>query len=144
MEADVVVPVEHASTKAEFAARTIRPKILRLRDHYLSELRTLRPRISSLSLAIKGDIDVASPLSALSQLKVDGSVKRVARFRGGENKAQTLLRRFIRQKLGRYIEGRRDLGDDGTSMLSPHLHFGQISALQIALAVQGGWRTRNR
>lgn len=136
VESDVVVPVERASEKAEFAARTIRPKILRLREQYLSELRVGHPHVSSLSLKIGGDIDVTDPPSALSNLKIDRCVRRVTRFRGGENEAQILLRQFVHQKLGRYAEGRREPGHDGTSTLSPHLHFGQISPVQIALAVR--------
>lgn len=136
VESDVVVPVESASNKAEFAARTIRPRILALRDQYLTEVRAAHPRVSSLSLRIWGNIDLTDPAKALSKLKVDRSVGRIARFQGGENEAQLLLRRFIREKLNRYVEGRRDLGDDGTSTLSPHLHFGQISPVQIALAVR--------
>jgi deoxyribodipyrimidine photo-lyase len=40
VEADVVVPVEVASNKAEYAARTLRPKINARRDDYLTELAT--------------------------------------------------------------------------------------------------------
>lgn len=136
VESDVVVPVELASNKTEFAARTLRPKILRLRDEYLAEVRAASPRISSLSLEIRGDIDVTDPAAALANLKIDRSVGRIARFQGGEKEAQTLLRRFIHQKLSRYVQGRRELDDNGTSTLSPHLHFGQISPVQIARAVK--------
>ena len=39
VEGDVVVPLEAASRKAEWAAATLRPKILRLRDRYLAAAR---------------------------------------------------------------------------------------------------------
>ena len=44
VEGDVVVPVAEASDKAEFAARTIRPKINRLRDRYLQSLPATKAR----------------------------------------------------------------------------------------------------
>jgi deoxyribodipyrimidine photo-lyase len=45
----------------------------------------------------------------------------------GEAGAQARLRRFVQDGLGRY-DARRNLpGIDGTSMLSPHLHFGELS-----------------
>ena len=136
VESDVVVPVERASDKAEFAARTIRPKILRLTDEFLTELKPARLRHPSLKLDVRGNIDPADPEVALSKLKIDRSVKQVARFRGGEKEAQLLLRKFVAHKLGRYAEGRREPGAEGTSLLSPHLHFGQISPVQIAIAVR--------
>src|SRR5690349_6682330 len=38
VEGDVVVPIELASTKPEIGARTLRPKLLRLRDQFLRPL----------------------------------------------------------------------------------------------------------
>lgn len=136
VETDIVVPVATASDKREFAARTLRPKILRLRDQYLVQTRHVIPALSSLSFDLKSEVDLTDPEAALSKLKIDRSVPRVARFRGGETEAQRLLRKFVRQKLGGYVDGRRDLSIDGTSTLSPYLHFGQISPVQIALSAR--------
>ena len=44
VEADAVVPVVAASDKAEFAARTLRPRIHRLLDRFLRPLRERAPR----------------------------------------------------------------------------------------------------
>ena len=44
VEGDAVVPVNRASTKAEYAARTIRPKIHRLLDDFLTPPGPKRPR----------------------------------------------------------------------------------------------------
>jgi deoxyribodipyrimidine photo-lyase len=49
----------------------------------------------------------------------------------GEDGAQHRLRRFLTEELGSYAT-RRDLpGVDGSSMLSPHLAFGEISPTQV-------------
>ncbi|MBP1734596.1 MAG: Deoxyribodipyrimidine photo-lyase photolyase (Photoreactivating enzyme), partial [Deltaproteobacteria bacterium] len=53
----------------------------------------------------------------------------------GEKAAQSVLKRFIEGKLGRYDSDRNDPNKDGQSGLSPFLHFGHISAQRIALEV---------
>lgn len=50
VESDVVVPIEVVSGKAEYAARTIRPKIIRWLNGYLVELPTLQLDKHSLGL----------------------------------------------------------------------------------------------
>jgi deoxyribodipyrimidine photo-lyase len=44
IEGDTVVPVETVSAKREYAARTIRPKINRVRKDFLQALRETKPR----------------------------------------------------------------------------------------------------
>jgi deoxyribodipyrimidine photo-lyase len=135
VECDVVVPVEEASTKAEFAARTIRPKINRLRDQYIKSLGPRKVAVPSLEFDIQGDLDVTDPDSTLAKLKIDRSVPRVRRFHGGEHEAHRRLKTFIAETLASYSEGRREPADNATSNLSPYLHFGQISPVEIALRV---------
>ena len=47
-----------------------------------------------------------------------------------------MLREFIRNKLRHYSERRRKPELDGTSRLSPYLHFGQISVQRVAWEVE--------
>jgi deoxyribodipyrimidine photo-lyase len=49
----------------------------------------------------------------------------------GEAGARARLDAFIAERLSHYMVRRDRLGADGTSMLSPHLHFGEISAAQV-------------
>lgn len=49
----------------------------------------------------------------------------------GEGEAQKKLNIFIRDKLNGYKEGRNYPSQDQVSLLSPHLHFGEISPAQI-------------
>lgn len=53
----------------------------------------------------------------------------------GEEAAQKRLRRFTKEPVGQYGEERNHTDHDGTSRLSPHLHFGEISPVQIWHAV---------
>ncbi|MFD0265693.1 cryptochrome/photolyase family protein [Streptomyces sp. NPDC127106] len=50
--------------------------------------------------------------------------------RGGEREARTLLTRWLHGGLARYGDLHDDLAGDGTSRLSPHLHFGTLSATE--------------
>ena len=49
----------------------------------------------------------------------------------GEDHARRRLRSFVSQSLADYAGARDQPGVDGTSRLSPHLHFGEISAAQV-------------
>jgi deoxyribodipyrimidine photo-lyase len=54
-----------------------------------------------------------------------------AAWRPGEAGAQSMLHRFLDNALADYPEGRDRPADIGTSRLSPHLHFGEISPRQV-------------
>ena len=131
VESDVVVPVDTMSDKAEYAARTIRPKIHKHWKRYLKPLAATRVKRSSLGMKLRSD------RITLDTLKVDCSVPPSTRFVGGELAARKLLQRFVRQKLKGYADGRNDPSLQQTSTLSPYLHFGQISPIEIALAARG-------
>src|SRR5262245_48489468 len=128
VESDVVVPVEVVSDKAEFAARTFRPKIHRHLRSYLAPLmpRTVKYKSTGLKLS--------SEKLSLAELRIDRSIRRVSRVKGGESQAQRRLDEFVRARLEMYHGHRNDPAADSTSHLSPYLHFGQISPLQMALA----------
>ena len=136
VESDVVVPVEVASQKAEFGARTLRPKIERQRDTFMAALDECTTDHPSLDLDLASDFDPKDPDSTLGKLKLDGRVDRVTRFAGGATAARARLARFIAEKLNGYAEGRNEPVARQCSELSPYLHFGQISPLDLALAAR--------
>ena len=57
-------------------------------------------------------------------------------WRPGESGAHAALSAFIDGALKDYPSGRDQLGQRGTSRLSPHLHWGEISPVQVRAAVQ--------
>ena len=134
VESEVIVPVEAASAKEEYAAATLRPKITSKLRHYLVPLRERRPRLDSLDLEFDS-LDVGDVDQALSGIDIDRSVKPVSQFRGGTRQARTHLEAFVKGKLDRYPELRNDPTADYLSNMSPYLHFGQVSPLYIALRV---------
>ncbi|NTV80530.1 MAG: deoxyribodipyrimidine photolyase [Candidatus Aminicenantes bacterium] len=134
---NVIVPVEAASPKEEYAAATLRPKIYRRLDDFLRPLKQTPLRVPSPDPGLESwDIDDTE--KALARLDLDRRVGRVTTHPGGASEAERRLRAFIGRKLAAYAEDRNDPTLDGLSGLSPYLHFGQISPLAVALAVKKG------
>ncbi len=136
VEGDAVVPVETASGKAESQARTIRPKLMKRYEDYLRELPEATPRHSSLGLGIRGDADPADVDGLLARLDIDRSVGRVRRLIGGRGEARRRLDRFVETTLPGYAQRRNEPADWHSSMLSPYLHFGHISPVELVLAAR--------
>ncbi|MFP4242617.1 MAG: deoxyribodipyrimidine photo-lyase [Chitinispirillaceae bacterium] len=134
VESDVVVPVETASQKEETGARTLRPKIMRLLPAFLIPLKQIGVRKDSLGMNMQS-IDISDPAKVLGKLKIDQSVKEVKWLRGGQQQAQKTLSTFIHHNLEGFAKLRNDPSLNHLSNLSPYLHFGQISPLQVALEV---------
>jgi deoxyribodipyrimidine photo-lyase len=131
VESNVIVPVEVASQKEEYAAYIFRPRISEHLNQYLVPLEMSRakepaPRFETDSLPIHDVSQVLDEL-AFNQNVPPGC------FRGGIEEAEKLLRIFLRKKIDLFPDLRNDPSKDYLSNLSPYLHFGQISPLQIAL-----------
>ncbi len=136
VESDVVIPVEVVSQKAEYAARTIRPKIQRHLKDYLAELRQTPVKKSSLDTSLKG-VDISPIDAVLKRLNIDRSVKPVTRlYRGGTSRAKQLFLDFIGNRLNRYDRNSNQPQTDDISHMSMYLHFGQISPVYLALQIQ--------
>jgi deoxyribodipyrimidine photo-lyase len=70
----------------------------------------------------------------LASLPIDHDVPVVA-LRGGSSAAAHVLRTFLDTRLDRYNDDRNRPQEAATSGLSPHLHFGHISAHEIFLEI---------
>jgi deoxyribodipyrimidine photo-lyase len=134
IETDTVVPVETASHKAEVAARTLRPRI---RSHLEGDLRRPHarlPKCDSLDIKPRG-IEFGNLEAVLSTLKTNRDVTPVKAFLGGTTEARRRLDEFLAVRLAGYAKLRSRPELDHVSHLSPYLHFGQISALEVASRV---------
>ncbi len=141
VESDVVVPVELASPKREYAARTIRTKLAKHRDdEEFGPVPRVKPKRSSLELDLDagdgGRCDFTDPDALLGALDIDRDVPRVQRFIGGTDEARKRLTSFVREHLDGYEDGRRAAERRGSSELSPYLHFGQIGLGEIVATVR--------
>lgn len=133
VEGEVVVPVALASGKSEIGARTLRPKVTRLREEFLRPLEETKLEVPGLDLAVPGDLDPKDVAGCIAALKLDRSVAPSERFKGGTSEARRRLERFLAKDLGGYKEARSDPARQQSSQLSPYLQFGQISPVEMAL-----------
>jgi len=76
----------------------------------------------------------------LSALPIDHSVG-PTQERGGQLEAGKVLDRFLTRRLAEYDEARNEPEQEGSSWLSPHLHFGSISSHEVfqKLTEKIGW-----
>jgi deoxyribodipyrimidine photo-lyase len=136
---NAIVPLEVASLKEEYAAATLRPKIYRHLERFLVPLAVTGVRKDSVRISLDA-LDIGEKAKILQGLSLDRSASRVTSFFGGAAEARRRLREFIEAKLPGYGEARNDPSLDGSSRMSPYLHFGQVSPLWIALEVKKGPR----
>ncbi len=145
VEGEAVVPVDVASGKAEYAARTLRPKLWRVLEDYLDPVPDADPTVrwsgGRPSCAPFSDVTeaLADPAGLRGLLAVDESVAPVsAMFPGGERAAAERLRRLVDEVLPAYADDRNQPQRDGVSYLGMHLHFGQVSPVEVLRRVRAG------
>ena len=134
VEGEVVVPVDLASDKREYAARTIRPKINRHRDRFLVELKTTAVDRDAGGLTIDGGLDLSDVPALCDALTLNREVGPVSDFfPGGTTAAKTRLRALLDGGFGNYSDHRNRPETDDLSYLSMALHFGQLSPVEAIL-----------
>jgi deoxyribodipyrimidine photo-lyase len=133
VDADVVVPSK-LMEKAQYGAYTIRPRLYRLLPEYLHPYENLRaewewkrPR-GFLADSVHEDM-------TRDWKDFDRSVAPVEAWRGGTHAAIKRLKMFTGRLLEDYDAQRNHPEIDGTSCMSPYLHFGHVGPITIALAV---------
>ncbi len=135
LEGDVVVPVECTSDKREWAARTIRRKINDRLNGFVRTLSSTSLDVPFTNLDVSGGVDWSCWRGVLDELDIDHEVAAVERFEPGTRAARKKLTGFLRSGLIGYADQRNDPTDSSASELSPYLHFGQISPVEIAFKV---------
>jgi deoxyribodipyrimidine photo-lyase len=133
VDADVIVPSALLG-REQYAARTIRPRILARLDHFLRPVGNPAARVAWRGPA--GLRSLTASLRLLDEIGIDRSVGAASGFHGGSGEAMRRLRRFIRDGLGTYAHTRNRPELGGTSGLSPYLHFGHLGPHTVALAVR--------
>ena len=103
VDAHNIVPCFKVSTKLEYGAYTIRPKLQRLLNDYLVPFPLLEPEEKS---GIKHEKYNWENL--YSNLQIDRSVKPISWLKPGEDEALRMLQVFVTNKLHDYNEKRND------------------------------------
>jgi len=136
---NLIVPVEEASRKEEYSAYTIRKKIHQKLGEFMKHLEHNEPKINSLNLELPcghREVNLDDLQNVINHLNLEKRPGQVKFSHGGLSQAREHLADFITNKLPLYPNLRNDPSQDYLSGLSPYLHFGQISPLEIALRVQ--------
>ncbi|HMS03374.1 MAG TPA: deoxyribodipyrimidine photo-lyase [Gemmatimonadaceae bacterium] len=137
--------------KAEWAARTIRPKLAKLRDASLEPVEERAPRhalapdvaqrlhdaraVDALPLrAWRDDEADAAIAREIAACEIDHTVGPVTSFVPGARAAAARLDAFVRTRLAHYTTQRNEAADDITSHLSPDLHYGHVAAAEVVRA----------
>ncbi|MEO7962344.1 MAG: deoxyribodipyrimidine photo-lyase [Gemmatimonadaceae bacterium] len=145
IESHCVVPFG-AIEKEEYAARTIRPKLEKL---MALAMEPVEDRVAKLALSASLSESLATTMQCaplelreahlqaeIAKCDIDHSVPAVA-LPSGLAAARERLQRFCRGALADYSKRRGNPNDDeGSSRLSPYLHFGQIAAAEVVRTVR--------
>jgi deoxyribodipyrimidine photo-lyase len=107
------------------------------RQRVLRDVRPPRPLRAPPRLRAPEQWPKSTTLALLPTVKWYATMEQT--WRPGEAGAQARLARFLKHGLPGYRAARDEMGTEGTSRLSPHLHFGEIGPRQIwhALGAQG-------
>ena len=133
VDTDVLIPSKLIE-KAQYGAYTIRPRLYRLLPDFLTPYEN--PHADHAWHRPKAfHADSVHEDMTRDWNDFDRSVPPVDAWHGGTHAAMKRLHHFTTQLLPGYDTQRNHPEVDGTSMLSPYLHYGHIGPQTIALAV---------
>lgn len=133
VDADVIVP-SRLLEREHYGARTIRPRLLELLPKYL-----VQPENPEAHVVWAAPPQLRSEnweQDFTRDWNLDPTVATVHGWTGGSKQAMRSLQEFVRNKLTSYPDGRNRPETDGTSRLSPYLHFGHLGPHTAALCVK--------
>ena len=138
VDSNGVIPMSRFE-KEEFAARTIRPKIKQLLPDYFVNFKEEKIVIKAGNLKVDcpdTEVNKQNIAELVKQCAIDHSVKPSRIYHGGAANGRKRLKNFVEKILPDYETSRNKPDVDGSSRLSSYLHFGFLSPLEIAFAVQ--------
>jgi deoxyribodipyrimidine photo-lyase len=131
VDAHNIIPCWLASDKKEYAAWTFRKKVNKKLNKFLINF----PRLTKQDKQLDSKKKQKGHRSFQKYIDpVDIKLSKYS-FRPGKKAADDVLTDFIKNKLSHYAQERNDPNKNVQSNLSPYLHFGHISAQQIALKI---------
>ncbi len=139
VDSSCIVPMSKHD-KRNYGAYTIRPRIQKVLPEYLKPLEEetvahawvpslLPDRVAAFHTPVTQE----TIPSLVASCEIDHSIPPSTSFHGGQREAERHLETFLEDRLRRYAADRNEPSRHATSNMSPYLHFGMISALEIAL-----------
>jgi deoxyribodipyrimidine photo-lyase len=134
VDADVVVP-SNLFSKHQYALHIMKPKLYAELPKYLVPLPHTKAAHEWKRPAHFASLDIRTDITQ-GWKGFDRTIAPVDTFTGGTRAALKRLSAFVNHHLSNYLTRRNHPEWDGTSRMSPYLHFGHISPITIALAAQ--------
>jgi deoxyribodipyrimidine photo-lyase len=137
VDSSCIVPMS-AIPSRQYGAYTIRPKINKVLDRYLKPADELKVkhRFKDELPSFHTEVTPHNIPQLVLECEIDHGVKPSQVNPGGRLAAEKRLEHFLTENLRRYALARNEPAARATSGLSPYLHFGQLSSLEVALAVK--------
>lgn len=137
VDSSCVIPMNKFE-KREWAAYTIRPKVKRFLPGYLKplEMPKVNHRYTLPQPEFHTHVTADNIATLVAGCEIDQHIAPSTTFKGGALEAEKRLKFFLTKNLKRYGADRNHPAAHATSNLSPYLHFGNIGAIDVALAVQ--------
>lgn len=142
VDSSCIVPM-NVHEKRAWAAYTIRPKINRELPLWLKPLPFTPPAVPWTETLLPGGLsEFRTPVrrdiipELVASCAINHTISLSKSYRGGTAEARIRLQHFLESRLSRYSKESGQPSKKATSELSPYLHFGHISALEVALAVR--------
>lgn len=129
VDAHNIIPCWIASEKKEYAAYTLRSKIKKWLPEFLVEFSNIKkhPHLW------KGDYSDNDWKELGNNIIAPKARFKIDWIKPGEAEGKKVLNKFLKNKVKHYNRDRNDPNVDGTSNLSPYLHFGQIASQRVVL-----------
>jgi deoxyribodipyrimidine photo-lyase len=136
VDSSCIVPMSQIPVR-QYGAYTIRPKINKVLSKYLkpADEPHVNHRFKAAIPSFHADVTSENIPQLVAACEIDHTVPPVPDRPGGRLAAEASLHHFLTENLRRYATGRNEPSQHATSGMSTFLHFGQISSLEIALAV---------
>jgi deoxyribodipyrimidine photo-lyase len=142
VDADVIVPSK-LLLKAQFSAAVARPRLYAALPEFLQPFANPHAQVEwKKPRGLQAD-DVREDMTR-GWHDFDRSVHPVDAWTGGHHAAVKRLHKFCAEMLDTYDKERNRPEVDGTSKMSPYLHFGHIGPQTIALAVDAAAKQHPR
>jgi deoxyribodipyrimidine photo-lyase len=81
------------------------------------------------------EVTSANLADLVASCDIDHCIRPSTTFHGGRKAAEAALQRFLQERLRRYARDHNEPSAHASSDLSPYLHYGHVSSLEVALAV---------
>ena len=142
VDADSIVPA-NTFTKHYYAAVHFRPKFFRELPKFLTWQAPEKAKHSWDRPQGFQSFRVGDDITEGWGAPFDRSVGPVDSFTGGTRAGEKLLAAFVTEKMSDYDSVRNHPERDGTSRISPYLHFGHLGTLTICRAIEDAVKAGN-